>query len=124
MEKHNQMPLVSVVMPSYNAAAFQDAAIASVAGQTMENWELIIIDDCSRDGSFEIACRWQDRDSRITAIRNEVNSGVAKTRNRGIEMARGQYIAFLDSDDIWLPEKLERQLEKMKAADAQIGSCS
>lgn len=124
MEKHNQMPLVSVVMPSYNAAAFLDAAIASVAGQTMENWELIIIDDCSRDGSFEIARRWQDRDSRITAVRNEVNSGVAKTRNRGIEMARGQYIAFLDSDDIWLPEKLERQLEKMKEADAQIGYCS
>lgn len=123
MERMNT-PLVSVIMPSYNAEAFLDAAIASVVGQSVADWELIVIDDCSADGSFEIARQWQQRDRRIMAVRNDVNAGVARTRNWGIEMARGQYIAFLDSDDIWLPKKLERQLAAMEAAGAQIGYCS
>ena len=117
-------PLVSVIMPAYNAAPFIEEAIASVTAQTLTDWELIIIDDCSADDSFAIAQAWQEKDSRITALRNDANSGVAKIRNRGIDMARGSYIAFLDSDDIWLPEKLERQLVAMTAADAQIGYCS
>lgn len=123
MEQKNA-PLVSVVMPSYNAASYLDEAISSVVRQTITDWELIVIDDCSADASFDLARTWAERDGRITAVRNDVNSGVAKTRNRGIDMARGQYIAFLDSDDIWMPEKLERQLARMKDADAQIGYCS
>lgn len=124
MDTQNERPLVSVIMPSYNAEAFLSAAIASVVGQTESRWELIIIDDCSTDRSFRIAQQWRSRDERITALRNEVNSGVARTRNRGIGMARGQYIAFLDSDDVWLPEKLERQIAKMREANAQICYCS
>lgn len=124
MEKQKRTPLVSVVMPSYNAERFLQAAMDSVVNQTMEDWELIVIDDCSKDGSFEIAKAQEKKDGRICVLRNDVNSGVAKTRNRGIELAKGQYIAFLDSDDVWHPEKLQRQLERMREENAQIGYCS
>ena len=124
MNKNNTEPLVSVIMPAYNAERFLDAAILSVVNQTMENWELYVIDDCSKDESFSIAQGYAANDARIHALKNDENSGVARTRNRGIELAKGQYIAFLDSDDIWLPEKLERQLEKMQQADAGVGYCS
>lgn len=117
-------PLVSVVMPSYNAEAFLEAAIRSVVGQTMADLELIVIDDCSKDRSYEIALEQARKDPRICVLRNEVNSGVAKTRNRGIELARGSYIAFLDSDDIWHREKLQRQLQKMQETGAGICYCS
>lgn len=117
-------PLVSVIMPSYNAEAFLAEAIRSVAGQTMADLELIVIDDCSGDRSYEIALEQAREDSRICVLRNEVNSGVAKTRNRGIALARGQYIAFLDSDDVWHPEKLQRQLERMQETGAGICYCS
>ena len=123
MEKR-EAPLVSVIMPSYNAERFIDAAIASVVEQSMENWELIIIDDGSCDRSVALAKAWQEKDGRICVLQNEKNSGVAKTRNRGIELAKGQYIAFLDSDDVWHREKLQRQLERMAEENAQIGYCS
>lgn len=117
-------PLVSVIMPAYNAASFIEEAIESVVKQTEENWELIVIDDCSQDRSFEYALKWQRKDYRISVLRNEANCGVAKTRNRGIEQARGRYIAFLDSDDVWHPEKLKRQVERMTAENAEICYCS
>lgn len=117
-------PTVSVVMPSYNAAAFLEAAMGSVISQTMSDWELIVVDDCSRDDSFAVAEKIAAADPRIAVYRNEQNSGVAKTRNRAIDMAKGCYIAFLDSDDVWHPEKLQRQVEKIEESGADICYCA
>jgi len=126
MEERKGMdqPVVSVIMPAYNMEAYIHQAIASVVAQTMTQWELIIVDDCSADSTISIIGSWEEKDERIRVFCNEVNSGVSRTRNRGMELARGIYIAFLDSDDIWHPEKLQRQLDKMAAENAQIGYCS
>lgn len=115
-------PLVSVIMPAYNAEPFIAEAISSVLAQSVTDLELLVIDDCSMDGTYGIAM--QQADPRICVLRNEKNAGVARTRNRGIEMARGKYIAFLDSDDIWHPQKLQRQLERLEAAGADLCYCS
>ena len=123
-QNEQEMPLVSVIMPAYNAEAFIEEAINSVINQTETNWELLVIDDCSKDSTFEIAKELEKKDERIFVLRNEFNIGVAKTRNIGIERAKGKYIAFLDSDDIWHPEKLQRQLEKIIATRAGICYCS
>lgn len=123
-DMQNTNPLVSVIMPAYNAETYVEEAIGSVLKQTLRDWELFVIDDCSSDGTYTKAEEIARGDSRISVLRNEVNSGVAKTRNRGIELARGAYIAFLDSDDVWHPEKLQRQLEKMAETNAEIGYCS
>lgn len=117
-------PLVSVIMPAYNAENYIRDAITSVIDQTIADWELIIVDDCSTDRSYEIAATMALADERIRVLKNEVNSGVAKTRNRGIRYAEGQYIAFLDSDDVWISEKLERQLDMIGISDAAICYCS
>ena len=118
------VPAVSVIMPVYNAGRFVEDAIRSVMHQTLVSWELIVIDDCSCDDSFLKAAQLAGGDPRIQLLRNPVNSGVSFTRNRGLELARGKYVAFLDSDDVWHPEKLERQLRKMEAVGAEIGYCS
>lgn len=115
---------VSVIMPAYNAEKFIEEAVRSVMAQTYENWELIIIDDCSKDRTAEIAEALSKEDKRIVFLRNENNMGVAKTRNRGLERASGDYAALLDSDDIWLSEKLEKQLEKLEATGAELSYCS
>lgn len=104
--------LVSIVMPSYNTASFIAEAIHSVLAQTYENWELLIVDDCSSDSTEEVISSFLS-DPRIRYLKNEHNSGAAITRNRAIKEARGEWIAFLDSDDVWMPEKLERQLSFM-----------
>lgn len=122
--EERKSPVVSVIMPVYNAARFVEEAISSVQQQTMADWELIIIDDCSKDDSFQIAAQAAAGDPRIHLLRNAHNSGVSRTRNRGMALAKGEYIAFLDSDDAWHPEKLERQLAKMKAANAEVGYCA
>lgn len=106
--------LVSIVTPMYNAENFIEETIQSVCKQTYAKWELIIVDDCSTDRSVEIARKYSEMDQRIRIICNASNVGVAATRNRAIDDAKGQYIAFLDSDDIWLKDKLEKQLETMK----------
>lgn len=124
MDEHMNQPRVSVIMPAYNAERFIDEAISSVISQTMSDWEMIVIDDCSGDSSFQIAQSYAVKDSRIRVLKNPENSGVAKTRNRGIDLAYGEYIAFLDSDDIWHPQKLEKQLEKMHSTGAGISYCS
>ena len=118
----SKMPLVSVIMPAYNAERFLNAAIESVLAQSISHWELLVIDDCSTDGTYQVAL--QQKDPRICVLQNEVNRGVAETRNRGIRLAKGKYIAFLDSDDIWHPQKLEKQIEKLEAEDAQLCYCS
>lgn len=104
--------LVSIVMPSWNTARFIGKSIESVLNQTYRNWELIIVDDCSTDNTDEIVARYGD--NRIKYIKNEKNSGAAITRNRAIREAKGEWIAFLDSDDLWAPEKLEKQIRFMK----------
>ena len=104
--------LVSVVMPSYNTAEYIREAIQSVLSQTYTDLELIIVDDCSTDNTDEIVSTFKD--DRIKYLKNEKNSGAAVSRNYALREAKGKWIAFLDSDDIWLPEKLERQLKYMK----------
>ena len=110
----NRDKLVSVITPLYNGARYVMGTISSVQSQTYENWEMIIVDDCSTDDSQEIVLKLAAQDSRIKYYKNEKNLGAADTRNRAISLAQGRYIAFLDSDDLWKPEKLERQLARME----------
>lgn len=119
-----RIPAVSVVMPVYNTAAFLEQAVNSVRAQTCPDWELILIDDGSTDESAAIAAEFSRVDPRIRLIRNEKNIGVAETRNRGIREARGDWIALLDSDDCWAPEKLEKQLALTEETGADILYCS
>lgn len=104
---------VSIIMPNYNCAKFLGETIDSVKNQTYKNWELLIVDDCSTDNSVEIIKSYIDADDRIELFVNESNCGAAASRNRAMREATGKWIAFLDSDDLWLPEKLEKQLEFM-----------
>ena len=101
---------VSVVMPAYNAEQYIEVAIRSVLGQSWRELELIVVDDGSRDGTAEIVERLAEEDGRITLLRNAENAGVSASRNRGVREAHGEWIAFLDSDDLWRADKLERQL--------------
>lgn len=105
--------LVSIIMPSYNTAPYIKQTIQSVLNQTYTNWELIIVDDCSTDNTDEVLKGIND--NRIRYFKNEVNSGAAASRNIALREAKGQWIAFLDSDDLWLPTKLERQIEFMNS---------
>ena len=105
--------LVSIIMPSYNTAQYIAESIRSVQAQTYETWELIIVDDCSTDNSDEIVAPFLS-DQRIRYLKNSANSGAAISRNYALREAKGRYIAFLDSDDLWLPEKLERQIAFME----------
>lgn len=106
--------LVSIIMPSYNASRFIAKSINSVLLQTYSDWELLIVDDCSRDNSVEIARKFADIDERVKIFSLEQNVGAAAARNVAIEQAKGQYIAFLDSDDVWNDNKLKKQLTFMK----------
>lgn len=103
--------LVSVIMPSWNTSNFIAESIQSVIDQTYENWELIIVDDCSTDNTDEVVAKFTDK--RIRYFKNEKNSGAALSRNRALRKARGEWIAFLDSDDLWNPDKLEHQINFM-----------
>lgn len=103
--------LVSVIMPSWNTGKFIAESIQSVIDQTYENWELIIVDDCSTDNTDEVVAKFTDK--RIRYFKNEKNSGAALSRNRALREARGEWIAFLDSDDLWNPVKLEHQINFM-----------
>ena len=114
------LPLVSVIVPVYNCAPYVEQAIRSVMAQSYPAWELIVIDDCSTDTTREIVARVAEEDERVHLICNAENLGVAKTRNKGLEQSRGAYVAFLDGDDLWLPEKLERQLALMEERQADI----
>lgn len=107
-------PTVSVITPLYNSAPFLSSTIKSVVDQTIGDWEMILADDCSTDGSLDIARAYSNGDPRIRLLRLSENSGPAAARNLAVEAARGRYIAFLDSDDQWLPGKLEKQLAFME----------
>ena len=108
-ERSSPPPMVSVIIPAYNVERFLDEAVESALAQTYRNLEVLIIDDGSTDGTQVIGEKWTG-DPRVRYIRQE-NAGPAAARNRGVEEARGEYIAFLDSDDLWLPEKTEKQLD-------------
>lgn len=115
MKPASANPLVSVIMPLYNAERFVGESIDSVLAQSIPAFELIVIDDCSTDASVQIVEEFMARDPRITLLRNERNLGAARTRNRGLDAARGQFIAFLDAADICLPERFEKQLSFFEA---------
>ncbi|WP_149725512.1 glycosyltransferase family 2 protein [Campylobacter concisus] len=108
---------VTIIMPSYDSEKFIIESIESVLAQTYSNWELIIVDDCSPDDSNKIITKYVDSDGRIKLIKLQKNSGPAVARNTAIEAASGRYIAFLDSDDVWLPNKLETQINFMHDND-------
>lgn len=108
-------PLVSIITPCYNAADTIADTIKSVQSQTWQNWEMLIVDDCSTDGSYKIISEAADDDKRIRALSTPKASGSpAAPRNMALQAARGRYVAFLDADDMWLPEKLDRQIRFME----------
>jgi teichuronic acid biosynthesis glycosyltransferase TuaG len=109
------LPKVSIITPSYNSEKFISETIQSVQNQTHQNWEMIIIDDCSQDKTAEIIERFIKNDYRIQLHKLDKNSGAGIARNTAIQLAKGDYIAFLDADDLWKPEKLEQQLAFMKS---------
>ena len=117
------MELVSIIMPLYNSEKFIEESINSVLEQTYNNWELIVIDDNSKDNSKGTVNKFCSRDARINLISLKSNSGAAFARQIGIDEARGDYLAFLDSDDKWHPEKLLRQISFMKTFNSTI-SCT
>lgn len=110
--KDNRTPETSIIMPAYNSARFIGDSIRSVLAQTYTDWELLIVDDCSKDNTAEIVKSFQD--PRIHYQRNAHNMGAAETRNQALKTAKGRCIAFLDSDDLWEPEKLEKQIAFME----------
>ena len=108
-------PQVSVVMPVYNGERYLAEAIASILGQTYADFEFIIVDDGSTDGSAEIICEFVERDSRIQFIRLDRNMGHATARNNGISVASGKYVANMDCDDVCLPDRLRRQVNFLES---------
>lgn len=112
--------LVSIVMPAYNCEKYVVEAINSILTQTYRNWELLVLDDGSKDNTLQIIEEFSQKDSRIKALPNGKNMGVSATRNRGIELASGEWIAFLDSDDMWNSEKLEKQFEIVEKEAAEF----
>ena len=110
--------MISIVVPVHNAEKFLEETIKSVMAQTYTDWELLLVDDCSKDASKTIASGYEAMDKRIRLIALEENVGAAKARNVGIRESKGAYLAFLDADDIWVKEKLERELGFMKEKQA------
>lgn len=112
--------LISIVMPAYNAEQSLPAAIESVLTQTISCWELIIVDDCSQDSTLEIANHYAAMDSRIRVLNNLKNMGASKTRHSAVQAALGEWLAFLDSDDAWAEDKLEKQVKLQKQRNARL----
>lgn len=107
--------LVSIIMPCYNVESYLRESVNSVIEQTYDNWELIIVDDCSTDNSYVLMKELSLLDNRIKISQNTANAGGAQTRNNGIDIATGRYIAYLDSDDLWEAEKLSSQIKFMES---------
>lgn len=105
--------LVSVIMPSYRCAQYLEESIKSIQVQTYQNWELLFVDDYSNDGTIAKVLEMKKKDRRIQVFQNSSNSGAAISRNTALKNARGRWIAFLDSDDLWEPTKLEKQVKFM-----------
>lgn len=115
-------PMISVVMPVYNAEKYVVEAIESILNQTYSDFEFIIIDDCSTDNTFKVLQSYILKDNRIRLFRNVMNRKQAYTKNRAIELAQGKYIAFMDADDISLPVRFEKQIEFMES-HPEVGVC-
>ena len=118
------MPKISIITPAYNCEKYLPDAVKSVLSQTFTDWELLIIDDCSKDNTYRYMKKLAEKDKRIRIFQNKVNSGAAATRNYGVRLARGEWIAFLDGDDLWREDKLEKQLAVAGRAGADIIYCS
>ena len=111
--------MVSIVVPVYNAANYIEKTIEMVCRQTYKDWELILVDDASRDESAQVIENYiKNQGKRIRLIRKKVNQGAAEARNTGIDASSGRFIAFLDADDVWNPEKLEKQVAYMERTGA------
>ncbi len=108
------MELVSIIMPSYNCGRYVEESIRSVQAQTYQNWEIIFMDDCSTDDTIRIVSSLREKDDRIHLYQNLHNLGAAASRNNALREAKGKWIAFLDSDDLWEPTKLEKQVKFME----------
>jgi len=119
MQRINLMPKVSVVIPTYNRAGLLKRAVQSVLNQTYQDFELIVVDDGSTDNTEEVVRSFND--NKVIYIKHERNKGAPAAWNTGIRAARGEYVAFQDSDDEWLPEKLEKQIKAFKTASTEIG---
>lgn len=115
---------VSVIMPAYNAAATIARSIDSVLAQTLGDLELIVIDDASTDATVALVERYASSDARVRLVRQPQNAGVAAARNAGMAVARGDYVAFLDSDDRWHPRKLEWQIGQMQQGGERVSYCA
>lgn len=122
-EKEIEKEKVSIIVPMYNAEKFIGKTIESVLAQTYQNWEMLIMNDVSTDNSLAIVSLYAKKDERIKIVNTEKNVGVVKGRNFLIDLASGKYIAFLDADDYWHNEKLEKQIKFMKEKNASI-SCT
>ena len=120
MQEEKIIPLISIIMPVYNVENYIEETLKSVQKQTYENWECICVDDASKDESVKKITKIAAKDARIKLIRLNQNSGAAVARNRGIESAKGDYLAFLDADDLWNERKLEIQLNYMVKTQALI----
>ena len=114
MTSQTKKPLVSVVMPVYNPGKYLVDAIDSILSQTFSNFEFIIVDDASTDGSWKIIKSFAKKDSRIIAFKNKINLGVSLTSNIAISQARGKYIARMDSDDVSTLDRLQKQVDFLK----------
>lgn len=112
--------MVSVIMPAYNAEQYIEESTASVLNQTFRNVELIIVNDCSTDNTLEIIKHISQNDSRVIVIDNATNLGCANSRNKALLEAKGEYIAFCDSDDVWVSEKIKKQLDHIKSTNADM----
>lgn len=123
-EKRQPSPRVSVLIPAYNAQRYLEQAVRSVQAQTVTDLEILILDDGSQDDTAKIAGKLMAEDKRIRLYQNGENRGTAQTRNRGLTLCRGTYIALLDSDDFWFPRKLEVQLELAERKQADLVYCS
>lgn len=124
MSETEKLPLVSIITPSYNSVQFIALAIKSVQEQTYTNWEMLITDDCSTDNTIEIIKRHIANDNRIKLFQQTSNLGSGPARNLSIQKASGKYIAFLDSDDIWAPKKLEIHVAFMRKHNAAFSHTS
>ena len=112
--------LISIIMAAYNAEKTVEVAIQSVIRQTYENWELIVVNDCSKDGTLEIVSNLAKSDRRIRIINNPINCGASQTRHNGLMQVRGEWVAILDSDDMWTRDKLEKQISLQEKTGAEL----
>lgn len=119
-KRSESTPLVSVIMPAYNAEKYIEQAIRSVQKQTVRSWELIVVDDRSTDKTAEQIRRLAAEDMRIIPVYSETNHGAAESRNIALRQCRGEFVALLDADDVWHPQKLERELERARETDADL----